>query len=250
MRGAVIHDGVRLPPFNGDRCIDEETYVHFSGQVGTQRQLCLHAPRRVNSWPSSDPLVTSVGGSQLYLDNNGQRLQPDSVWNDGYGAGGGGVSAVFSRPLFQAGVTKVVGSHRGTPDISMSAAVNGAAWVYWSFAGTGGAGWELVGGTSEATPIFSGIVALADQQAGRPLRTRRPGCRKIRGIGVRADVPGGCHGRQTAMGQPAPAHPPAHHRGGVYPGLHGERGVGPLAGEVNEQELHSHHCCSPPPCWD
>jgi subtilase family serine protease len=82
-------------------------------------------PYPVNSWPSSDPLVTSVGGSQLYLDNNGNRLQPDSVWNDGFGAGGGGGSAVFSRPLFQLGVAKVVGNHRGTPDISMSAASTG-----------------------------------------------------------------------------------------------------------------------------
>lgn len=126
-------------------------------------------PYRVNSWPSSDPLVTSVGGTQLYLDNNGDRVQPDSVWNDGYGAGGGGVSAVFGRPLFQAGVAKVAGSHRGTPDISMTAAVNGAAWVYWSFPGAGAPGWELVGGTSEATPIFSGVVALADQLAGHRL---------------------------------------------------------------------------------
>jgi subtilase family serine protease len=132
-------------------------------------------PYRVNSWPSSDPLVTSVGGSQLYLSNAGARLQPDSVWNDGYGAGGGGVSAVFPRPLFQIGVRSVVGSHRGTPDISMSAAVNGAAWVYWSFGGTGGPGWELVGGTSEATPIFSGIVALADQVAGHRLGLIDPG---------------------------------------------------------------------------
>ncbi len=126
-------------------------------------------PYRVNSWPSSDPLVTSIGGTQLYLDNNGNRTQPDSVWNDGYGAGGGGESAIFNRPLFQTGVAKVVGRHRGTPDISMSAAVNGAAWVYWSFPGAGAPGWELVGGTSEATPIFSGIVALADQMAGHRL---------------------------------------------------------------------------------
>ena len=41
-------------------------------------------PMRVNSWPSSDPLVTSVGGTQLSLDNNGNRLSPDVVWNDGY----------------------------------------------------------------------------------------------------------------------------------------------------------------------
>jgi subtilase family serine protease len=131
-------------------------------------------PDRVNSWPSSDPLVTSVGGSQLYLDNAGNRLQPDSVWNDGYGAGGGGVSAVFPRPLFQAGVRGSVGSHRGTPDISMSSAVNGGAWVYWSFPGASGAGWYIIGGTSEATPIFSGIVALADQVAGRRLGLINP----------------------------------------------------------------------------
>ena len=82
-------------------------------------------PFRVNSWPSSDPLVTSVGGTQLNLDNNGNRLSPDVVWNDGLGAGGGGVSGVFSRPVYQAGVAKEVGSKRGTPDISMSAAVDG-----------------------------------------------------------------------------------------------------------------------------
>ena len=32
-----------------------------------------------------------------------------------------------------------------------------------------GAGWEILGGTSEATPLFAGVVALASQQAGHPL---------------------------------------------------------------------------------
>jgi len=136
-------------------------------------------PMRVNSWPSTDPLVTSVGGSQLYLNNAGQRVQPDSVWNDGYGAGGGGVSAIFSRPPYQGPVNRVTGKHRGTPDISMSAAVNGGCWVYWSFAGTGGAGWYIIGGTSEASPIFSGIVALADQVAGHRLGLINPALYKL-----------------------------------------------------------------------
>ncbi|MFI5915672.1 S8 family serine peptidase [Dactylosporangium sp. NPDC051541] len=122
----------------------------------------------VNSWPSSDPLVTSIGGTQLNLDNTGKRVADDVVWNDGYGAGGGGLSHVFPRPLFQAGVKNVVGNHRGTPDISMSAAVDGGAWVYYSFVGADSP-WHIFGGTSEATPIFAGIVALADQQAGRRL---------------------------------------------------------------------------------
>ncbi|MFJ1702688.1 S8 family serine peptidase [Kitasatospora sp. NPDC088346] len=125
-------------------------------------------PYKVNSWPSSDPLVTSVGGTQLTLDNDGKRTAPDKVWHDDYGAAGGGVSGVFPRPWYQLGVAKVTGNHRGTPDISMSAAVDGAAWTYESY-DPARVGWHLTGGTSEATPIFSGIVALADQLAGHRL---------------------------------------------------------------------------------
>jgi len=125
-----------------------------------------------NSWPSSDPLVTSVGGTQLTLNNAGARTAPDTTWNDGYGAGGGGWSYVFARPSYQNGVARIVGDHRGTPDISMTAAVNGGAWVYSSY--LPGQGWGIVGGTSEATPIFSGIVALADQKAGHRLGLINP----------------------------------------------------------------------------
>ena len=145
-------------------------------------------PYRVNSWPSSDPLVTSLGGTQLHLDDAGNRLSPDVVWNDGYGAGGGGLSAVFSRPLYQIGVTGVVDHKRGTPDISMSAAVNGGAWVYYSFQPTT-VGWHIFGGTSEASPIFSGVVALADQYAHHRLGLINPALYTL-GALSRAGVPG------------------------------------------------------------
>ncbi|HEX3193781.1 MAG TPA: S53 family peptidase [Streptosporangiaceae bacterium] len=131
-------------------------------------------PFPVNSWPSSDPLVTSIGGTQLHLDNSGNRLSPDVVWNDGFGAGGGGVSGVFKRPVYQIGVTKEVGKKRGTPDISMSAAVDGGAWVYYSFVNPASP-WHIFGGTSEASPIFSGIVALANQVAHHRLGLLNPG---------------------------------------------------------------------------
>jgi len=120
--------------------------------------------KRVNSWPSSDPLVTSIGGTQLHLNDKGERVKPDSVYND-YGSGGGGQSHVFTRPSFQDGVKSKVGSRRGTPDVSMTAAVNGGAWIYSSFDPTA-VGWDVSGGTSEATPLFAGIIALADQAAG------------------------------------------------------------------------------------
>ena len=71
----------------------------------------------------------------------------------------------------------------------MSAAVNGGCWVYWSFAGTGGAGWYIIGGTSEASPIFSGIVALADQVAGHRLGLINPALYAL-GTAARHGVPG------------------------------------------------------------
>lgn len=120
------------------------------------------------SWPAIDPEVTAVGGTQLHLDDAGNRISPDTVWNDGYGASGGGLSVVFNRPAYQDSVRSVVGNHRGMPDVSMSSAVNGGAWVYMSMT-PAETGWGIIGGTSEATPMFAGEVALADQFAGHRL---------------------------------------------------------------------------------
>jgi subtilase family serine protease len=141
------------------------------------------------AWPATDPLVTAVGGTQLHLNASGAHTAPDQVWNDTYNkatnefifgnpgpnpiATGGGTSAAFGRPSYQAGVKSVVGSHRGVPDVAMSAACNGAVNVYQSFPGIL-AGWGQVCGTSEASPLFAGVVALADQVAGHPLGLINP----------------------------------------------------------------------------
>ena len=140
------------------------TVLASSGDQGATSPLldgCCY-PFRVVGWPSSDPLVTSVGGTQLHLDAAGNRTAPDNVWNDGGGAAGGGPSHVFERPSFQDGVASVVGDARGTPDLSMSAALDGAVDVFSSFCdssdidpSTGKAvrcpAWHLAAGTSEAT---------------------------------------------------------------------------------------------------
>ncbi|MDQ6820759.1 MAG: S53 family peptidase [Actinomycetota bacterium] len=139
----------------------------------------LYTHRAVD-WPASDPLVTAVGGTQLHLTDNGSRTAPDNVWNDQEllqmpVAGGGGPSRVFSRPDYQNSVQSVVGGARGLPDVSLSAAVNGGANVYLGFTGSGiTPGWYVFGGTSEATPLFSGVVAVADQAAGHDLGLLNP----------------------------------------------------------------------------
>ncbi len=135
--------------------------------------------RRTVSWPATDPLVTAVGGTQMHLDAAGNHISPDSVWNDtalfaSPAAGGGGRSVVFPRPFYQHGIGHLQG-RRGVPDVSMSAAVDGAALVFLDAkVGVGPAGFHLVGGTSEASPLFAGVVAIADQWAGHGLGLLNP----------------------------------------------------------------------------
>ena len=140
-------------------------------------------------WPASDPLVTAVGGTQLALLADGSRTQADRVWDDSTNyalndattgspgpaalATGGGKSAVFARPSYQDSVAGVTGAQRGIPDISMSAACSGPVDIYLSFPGIP-AGWTAVCGTSEASPLFAGVVAMADQVAGHSLGLINP----------------------------------------------------------------------------
>lgn len=143
----------------------------------------------VTSWPPSDPLVTGVGGTEVDLDANGNRLAPDVAWNDTNNvavnegiagdagpnaiAGGGGKSVIFPRPSYQNGVIRTVGFQRGVPDISMNGACSALVVTYSSYPGET-AGFGLVCGTSEATPLFAGIVSLADQVAHHPLGLINP----------------------------------------------------------------------------
>jgi hypothetical protein len=142
--------------------------------------------RRVTSWPDSDPLVTGVGGTEL-KESGG--AYTSVAWNDTYNQGadlywggstnpdplasGGGKSEFFARPSYQNAVKSVTGATRGVPDIAMSAACDGAVNIYSSFT-PGDPGWSLTCGTSEATPEFAAIVALADQAAGHWLGLINP----------------------------------------------------------------------------
>ena len=170
---------------------DHVTVLAASGDSGAADlglDETTYYPFRVTSWPDSDPLVTAVGGTQLHFTAQGTPAAP-TVWNDTYNrkaneftdgdsgpnplASGGGTSVFFTRPAYQDGVRDVTGGSRGVPDISMSAACNGSVDTYGTFEGAP-AGWSPECGTSEATPLFAGIVALADQVAGHSLGLINP----------------------------------------------------------------------------
>ncbi len=188
LRSAYVNaarHGVTVLAASGDQGSTDDICDPSSACADPNDVICCSSTPAID-WPASDPLVTAVGGTQLQLNAKGYRTAPDSVRHDlsstvgvtgpvyTWGSSGGGHSTVFTRPRFQDGVAGIVGGSRGTPDIAMSAAVNGAVDFYDTTDPSVG-GWSIVGGTSEASPLFSGIVALADQVAGHSLGFLNPG---------------------------------------------------------------------------
>ncbi|HET6324740.1 MAG TPA: S53 family peptidase, partial [Planctomycetaceae bacterium] len=112
-------------------------------------------------YPATSPDVVSVGGTALSIQTNGAYIS-ESVWNNNNGhATGGGVSTLESQPSYQVGnVNGASTTNRSAPDVAMDADPNTGVYVRDTF---GGGGWFQVGGTSLSTPLWAGLVAIANQ---------------------------------------------------------------------------------------
>ena len=134
-------------------------------------------------FPASSPYVTSVGGTNLFMNNNG-KYKGETVWNDAdpslcpfgcdygpFGATGGAPSSVFPSPTYQAGMTGL--SDRTTSDVSYNASVYTGILAYISMPGIQ-PGFYFFGGTSEGSPQWAAIAALADEANGAPLGQLNP----------------------------------------------------------------------------
>jgi pseudomonalisin len=125
---------------------------------------------------ASDPLVTSVGGTQFSptydASSNDVGFVPESVWNEpqvaiqsneGNGATGGGRSAYFLKPDFQLHGTPPDGA-RDVPDISMEAACSApGVFAVFPTQSTGHSVACCACGTSLGAPIWAGITELLVQ---------------------------------------------------------------------------------------
>jgi subtilisin-like proprotein convertase family protein len=107
-------------------------------------------------YPAYSPNVVAVGGTTLSV--SGTTYLGESGW----AGSGGGISTQENKPAYQNGVVTQSATRRTNPDVSMDAdPVSGVA-VYDSY-DFGGSPWVKVGGTSLATPLFAGVIAVADQ---------------------------------------------------------------------------------------
>ena len=104
-------------------------------------------------YPSASVNVVSAGGTQVNRNSSGDYTN-QTAWSDG----GGGDSRYEARPSFQSSVSGIVGSHRGTPDLSFDSSGSSPVAVYNSNCY---GGWLEVYGTSVAAPSLAGIINSA-----------------------------------------------------------------------------------------
>jgi kumamolisin len=119
-------------------------------------------------YPSVSPNVVAAGG----LTNRRNPATFAFLQETGWVDGGGGTSAIEARPSYQSGISGIVGSFRGVPDLSFDADPFTGVWIYdtFPFEGAGGLfgyyNWLIVGGTSVAAPSLSGIINNAATRSG------------------------------------------------------------------------------------
>jgi subtilase family serine protease len=114
----------------------------------------------------ADPNVTCVGGTQFSpsYDSKGKDTSTihtalESVWNDGIGATGGGVSTFFARPAYQVGTGVPAGSMRLVPDVSLGASPILPGYYVVAFS-RGKNLFGTIGGTSLSSPAWAGYSRL------------------------------------------------------------------------------------------
>ncbi|NUP53475.1 MAG: S8/S53 family peptidase [Catenulispora sp.] len=165
-------------------------------------------------WPASSPWVTAVGGTSLGVGSAGQYLF-ETGWETGrstlsagswspsypgtylYGSGGG-TSRLFAQPAYQAGVVPASISQihggapmRAVPDVAALGDPTTGMLVgqTQSFPdGTSRYSEYRIGGTSLASPLTAGFMALAQQKAGHVLGFANPLIYAEAGSGAYRDV--------------------------------------------------------------
>ncbi|HEY3906510.1 MAG TPA: S8 family serine peptidase [Streptosporangiaceae bacterium] len=150
-QAAAIHS---LDPAFLDAAVHHIPVMFASGDCGPtdppvlgDTGQCTPAVGVTDGHPADNPWITTVGGTipNAGLNTTAGRTAPDALWtapNNHSDAESAGVSTIYPQPSWQAGIPALAGlTGRADPDISMDA----------------------TDGTSQASPTFAGVMALATQ---------------------------------------------------------------------------------------
>ena len=148
-------------------------------------------------FPASSPNVLACGGTRL--ESSGGKISLEVVWNHGAGNGatGGGVSDHFPLPTYQAGAKVPVSVNpahfkgRGVPDIAGDADPATGYQIHVD-------GKDAVfGGTSAVAPLWAALIALINQQLGKPVGFLNTTL-YAKGVSGLADITSGTNGAYQA----------------------------------------------------
>ena len=193
---------------NGDQ--EYERQAHQTFQYATQQGITILAatgdegatnhddfshpdsvwPTRNVSWPASDPAILAVGGTLLQLQDENGDYGSERAWQEGtFGAGGGGLSSVFTEPDYQQTQPNqdLFSGKRAIPDVSFPADdfalyspflpnYLGNRKAQWN-------NWGIIGGTSLSTPCWAGMIAILNQMRGGPSGDLHTALYSLRGRG-------------------------------------------------------------------
>jgi subtilase family serine protease len=139
-------------------------------------QLTSFDKQRSASWPATSPYVLAAGGTNITLDSANE-IVSSGVWNDTeypptynmIAGGGGDASMLESRPWWQPALPSQ-STYRMVPDVAAFADASPGYAIICSHGVQGcgaspGQSIAFVGGTSAATPLVAGMIALWDQEA-------------------------------------------------------------------------------------
>jgi kumamolisin len=128
--------------------------------------------------PASQPFVVGVGGTRLYVNNNGT-YNRETTWNSGSaqkGAGGGGISSLWGIPSYQQNIDSAASdTMRNVPDVALNADPNTGYAIYY------GGKWRVFNGTSCGAPLWAGFTAIVNQKrpSGKTLGFANPALYQI-----------------------------------------------------------------------
>ncbi len=148
------------------------TYLAASGDAGAYGDGFPYDTTPTPEYPTSSSNVVSVGGTTLTVNgsNPNYTYGGETAWGDGVnsdtdGGSGGSISGVEKQPSYQTGiVSKYSTTYRTFPDVAIEADPATGVPVYDSYDNGKLSPWtNYDGGTSLATPMWAGLIAIADE---------------------------------------------------------------------------------------
>jgi subtilase family serine protease len=202
-----------IKPFNDTmiQAAAEGISVLFSSGDNGDETNAVAGATPTPDWPASSPWATAVGGTSLGVGASGDRLfelgwetrrqllvngqWAPSTWLYG---GGGGTSHIFPQPAYQVGVVPdaIARTYGGppmrvVPDVAALGDPNTGMRVGLTQTfpdGSARYSEYRIGGTSLSSPLFAGMLALAEQRAGRALGFANPALYALAGTAAFVDI--------------------------------------------------------------